>query len=319
MSLNESIFLSNINNLNVFENTPHVAVGVSGGPDSIALSYLLRKWIKLKKGKLTALVFDHKIRFNSKDESFYVKDILNNYNIETVIIKPNKNKIIKKNMANARDNRFEGMINFCKKENILHLFLGHHFDDNLETYLIRKINGSNLDGLSSINKIASFNNIQIIRPLIEINKSSILNFNKKNKLKFINDPSNNDMNYTRVKIRKFLQNKKIKKEVKNDFLILKKQIPSYKKMIWEILIGNLIYLSSNRIKISFSKLIKLDNLIIEKHVLCYLQFLNKKKNLTKSSKIMIFIDALKKPSFKNFNLSGVIIHKINGFLIFSQK
>ena len=50
-------------------------------------------------------------------------------------------------MAQARNNRFKGLINFCNKNNILHLFLGHHFDDNLETYLIRKINGSNLEGL----------------------------------------------------------------------------------------------------------------------------------------------------------------------------
>ncbi len=49
---------------------------------------------------------------------------------------------------------------------------------------MRKINGSNLDGLESINKTAYFKNIQIVRPLIEINKKSILNFNKKNKLNF---------------------------------------------------------------------------------------------------------------------------------------
>ena len=42
---------------------------------------------------------------------------------------------------------------------------------------MRKVNGSNLDGLASISKIAYFKNIQILRPLIEINKSAILEFN----------------------------------------------------------------------------------------------------------------------------------------------
>ena len=112
---------------------------------------------------------------------FQVKKMLTDLDIYSLIIRPNKNKPIKKNMSNARDNRFEGLINLCKKNNILHLFLGHHFDDNLETYLMRKINGSNLDGLESINKTAYFKNIQILRPLIEINKKSILTFNKNNK------------------------------------------------------------------------------------------------------------------------------------------
>jgi len=319
MLLNESIFLSLINNFKHFENNPHIAVGVSGGPDSMALVYLLSKWVKLKKGKLTAVIFDHGIRPNSKDESFLVKDMLTDLNIKAVIIKPSKSKLIKKNMANARDNRFHGIINFCKKKNILHLFLGYHFDDNVETYLIRKINGSNLDGLASISSIKNFKNIQILRPFIKISKSSILNFNKKNKLNFIYDSSNKDINYTRVKVRNFLQNKNNKIEVKNDFFKIKKQISSYKRMIWEILIEYLIDVKPDRIKISFNKLIKHDDLIIEKHILYLLKFITKKKSQTKSSKIMIFVDTLKKPGFKTFNLSGVIIRKSSNFLIFSHK
>ena len=50
-----------------------------------------------------------------------------------------------------------------------------------------------------------------------------------------------------------------------------------------------------------------------------LKFFNKNKTQTKSSKIMIFLDILKKPSFKTFNLSGIIIKKNSDFLIFSQK
>jgi len=46
MLLNEEIFFSRLNAFNCFESNPHVAVGVSGGPDSIALVFLLNKWIK---------------------------------------------------------------------------------------------------------------------------------------------------------------------------------------------------------------------------------------------------------------------------------
>ena len=319
MALDYRIFKTLIKNIEYFENKPHIAVGVSGGPDSMALAYLLNKWIKYKKGKLTAIVFDHRIRNNSKIESFQVKKMLNDLGINSSIIRPNKNKLIKKNMSNARDNRFEGLIKLCKKNNILHLFLGHHLDDNIETYLLRKINGSNLDGLESINKITYFKNIQILRPLLDIDKKSILNFNKKNKLNFISDPTNKDLSYTRVKLRNFLQINKYKREIEKDFLNIKKQIPNYKKMIWETLIDNLIYVSATKIKISYNNLMKLDDLIIEKHILCLLKFFNKKKAQTKSTKIIILMDTLRKPSFKTFNLSGIIIKKNSDFLTFSQK
>ena len=319
MSFKENIFFSNFNKLKCFENKPHVAVGVSGGPDSMALVYVVNKWINLNKGKLSALVFDHKLRKNSEEESYQVKEMLKNYNIEAVIIKAKKNKLLKRNMAQARVNRFEGLIDYCYKNHILHLFLGHHFDDNLETYLIRKINGSNMEGLGSMNEITYFNNIQILRPFIKKDKISILKFNKKNKIKFIHDPTNQDTNYTRVKVRNFLKNQNYKKSALIDFISLKKQIPYYKKMIWELLVRSLIEVQSNRIKISFDKLNKLDNLIIEKHILILLKFFSNNKYQVKSSKINLFIGLMKKSSFKIFNLSGIIIIKSADLLIFSQK
>ena len=120
MALNSRIFKSILKNFEYFENKPHIGVGVSGGPDSIALAYLLNKWIKHKKGKLTAIVFDHGIRLNSGAESLQVKKILKLLGIHSLITRPDKNKIIKKNMSNARQNRFKGIISVCKKKNILY-------------------------------------------------------------------------------------------------------------------------------------------------------------------------------------------------------
>ncbi len=319
MTLQDKFILSLTEQSKYFEDKPNIAVGVSGGPDSVALVHLLKNWIKHKDGNLTALVFNHGIRNNSEEESFQVKRMLEDFKIKTIILKPKKNNTIKKNMANARDNRFEGMINFCIKKNILHLFLGHHFDDNLETFLIRKINGSNVDGLAAINIITYLNKTQIIRPLINNTKIQILNFNKKNNLNFISDPSNNDISYTRVKVRKFLQNKNYKNQVKNDFLNLKKQIPNYKQMVWETLIYLLVDIYPHQITVNYNKLIILDELIIEKQILSILKFLTNSKNQTKSSKIMSCINLLKKSSFKKFNLSGVNIQKNSNFLIFSLK
>jgi tRNA(Ile)-lysidine synthetase, N-terminal domain len=276
MSINEAKFFSYLNSYNCFEKYPSVAVGVSGGPDSIALVYLLNKWIKLKKGKLYALIFNHRIRNNSTQEAKQVKDILKDLKINSIILRANKNNLIKKNMSQARSNRFDSLINFCINKKIIHLFLGHHFDDNLETYLIRKINGSNFEGLSSMDEISYFDKIQIIRPFLKIKKSSILRFNNKKKLIFLKDPTNNDINYTRVKVRNFLQNNNYKKLVKCDFFNIKKEINAYKLMVWSYFLDSLRDIKSKNIKIDRKKLLKYHVLIIEKIILICLKFFSKK-------------------------------------------
>ncbi len=319
MLLNEENLFFKLNKLKCFEKNPHVAVGVSGGPDSIALVFLINKWIQSKNGKLTALIFDHRIRYDSKKETSQVKIILKNLNINSVILRAQKNNLTKKNMSQARNNRLNGLINFCKRKKIFHLFLGHHYDDNIETYLIRKINGSNFEGLGSMEEISYFNSIQILRPFLQIKKKSILKFNKKNNLNFVNDPSNKDLNYTRVKVRNFLQSKKYQELVDYDFKVLKKEIPFYKDMIWSAYIKTLSYVSLNELKINRNKLFKLDKLIVEKIILISLKFFSEQNFKVRSAKITILINEMQKSNFKKFILKGILIVKKDKFLSFSKK
>ena len=314
----KNYLLSSLNKIKCFETNPHIAIGVSGGPDSMALAILLKEWVRQQKGKLTALIFNHQIRFDSKDESLLVKKMLSKYYIDSFILTPPKNKIIKKNMADARLNRFSSLVNFCMKNKIMHLFLGHHFDDNIETFLIRKINGSNLEGLSSMSLISNYKNIQIVRPFILSSKVLINEFNKKNKINYINDPSNIDISFTRVKVRNFLKIKKNYKLAKNDFIKIKKQIPNYRTMIWELFIENLVNVGSKKVILNLIKLNESNLLIIEKHISLVLNFFNTKKNQTKTNKIHRMIKQINNPSFKKFNLSGVFIKKQSNLLIFYQ-
>ena len=319
MFLNKRFFFSNLNKLTLFEKQPHVAVAVSGGPDSMALVYLINKWIDKKNGKLTALIFNHRIRNYSNEEANEVQTTLTKMKINSCVINAKKNHVIKKNMSQARANRFNGLLSFCKKNNILHLFLGHHFDDNLETFLIRRLNGSNLEGLGSMSLVTYINRVQILRPFLKINKKSIVNFNNKNKINFINDPSNEDINFTRVKVRSFLKKKQYQNKIKNDFKIIKKEIKNYKKMIWELFFKNIVRINSKQIIINFEKFIKNDDLIIEKHILIFLKFFSNQNYQTRTIKIKLLLEAIKKTDFKMFNLSSVIVQKYGSFLIFSQK
>ncbi len=319
MSLNEEKFFSVLKKINCFEKNPHVAVGVSGGPDSIALVFLLNKWIKLKKGKLSALIFDHRIRHNSKIESFQVRAILKSLNISSVILRAQTHNLTKKNMSEARNNRLNGLINFCKRKKILHLFLGHHYDDNIETYLIRKVNGSNFEGLGSMEELSYFNQIQLLRPFIKIPKKSILTFNKKNNLVYLNDPSNKDLNYTRVKVRNFLESENYHELIRNDFLTIKKEMPFFRDMILTYFLDTLSFVAFNKLKININKLLKLDILIIERIILISLKYFSLQNFTVRSAKIAVFMAEIKKPNFKNFNLKSISIEKKDNFLVFSKK
>ena len=150
MKLNNINFIKFINLNFVFEKNPSIAVAVSGGPDSMALLFLLNKWIKLEKGEITALIIDHRLRLNSSNEAQKISKYLNKNKINTKILTVYKRNVKKRSMNEARINRYNLLTNYCKKENILHLFVGHHKDDNLETFFNRKISGSDFEGLQSM-------------------------------------------------------------------------------------------------------------------------------------------------------------------------
>ena len=86
MTITFSNFDKSLNNYFLYEQNPHIVVGVSGGPDSIALTFILNKWIKKNKGKLTALIVDHRIRKDSYYESLDTKKFLDLHKIDNKIL-----------------------------------------------------------------------------------------------------------------------------------------------------------------------------------------------------------------------------------------
>ena len=68
MKLDFVNFKKIIDNQYIFEHRPNIAVAVSGGPDSMALLYLMKNWIFLKRGNIIALIVNHNIRTESKNE-----------------------------------------------------------------------------------------------------------------------------------------------------------------------------------------------------------------------------------------------------------
>ena len=101
MPLNEKKFISSLIEKNNFENNPTVAVGVSGGPDSMALLMLVKDWIKNKSGKITVFHFDHKIRQNSSKEANWLESYISGLGINFHLLTWERDKKTVLNMKNA--------------------------------------------------------------------------------------------------------------------------------------------------------------------------------------------------------------------------
>jgi len=321
MKLKNKEFIKIIEKKYTFEKNPYVAVAVSGGPDSMSLLFLVNAFIKYKKGTLIALIVDHRIRQNSKEEAKYISNYLNKNNIHSQILTVNKNNVIKKSMNEARNNRYNLLTKFCIQNNILHLFVAHHKDDNLETFLNRKIAGSDFYGLKSMSEFSLYNKLCIIRPLLNFSKDTLLNYNKKNKLEYINDPSNYNLNYTRPIIRTFLQasDKKILNEINKDFENILFYSPFFIQMIFEILFNNIVHVDSKKIIINLNNIKEINEITFENILRRIYQFFFRQSNPPRSKKTRILINEIKKLNFKNFNIKGMLVKKNDDFLTFSKK
>ena len=319
MILNKKNFFLTLNNNFLFENKPHIAVAVSGGPDSMALAYLMKEWVSVKKGKLLAILINHGIRNDSQRECLITQTYLKELNIDSNIIKIPKIKVLKKNMNEARSNRYVKLLNYCNQKNILHLFIAHHYDDNLETFLIRKVSGSNLEGLGAMNFNFIRNKVQILRPLLNFSKKQILKFNKHNKIKYITDPSNQNLKYTRVVIRNYLKNSNQINYIKKDFENIRYNIPIYKRMLNLILHDIIIKVNKRSLKISINKFNYNEKVIKEKIIEKIFNYFCKKNKKLRFVKIKNFIANLEKKDFRSFNLESMIVIKDGDFLNFSLK
>ena len=320
MTITYSKFNKSLNKFFLYENKPHIAVGVSGGPDSIALVFILSKWIKQNKGKLIALIVNHQIRKDSYLESLETKKFLDCNNINNRILTVSRKKVLKGQMDQARSNRFNIITNFCKKNKIFHLFLGHHFDDNIETFLLRKIAGSNFEGLNCMQQVSVYNNIQIIRPFLFFSKKEILNFNKKFNLQYINDPSNKNIKYSRSIVRKCLyENISIYDQAIKDFNLVRKNYSQYKKMIFQILNLIVLEIRLNKIVLDINKLLILDHELKAKLIDILFKFLNHNKFNIRYKKIDDIIKIMSNPSNISFTRQNILIEKDidNNFVILS--
>jgi len=187
------------NNTTISNQTDY-AVGVSGGPDSMALTHALLENYPDKKFHI--LTVDHGLRAEAQEEAQKVLDFCKPYKNATHCSltwegKKPKNAVLEK----ARNARYSLMYKYCDDHGIKTVFIGHHQDDQAETFLIRLSKGSGLDGLASMIPLSKRNEIYMARPFLSVSKEEIISYCKGNKIGYINDPTNENKDYLRPRLR----------------------------------------------------------------------------------------------------------------------
>ena len=210
------------NSLNINNN---FAVAVSGGPDSLSLTFLAKCFSLINQLDVKFYIVDHKLRKNSSSEAKLVSLTLKKFDINCKILTWHGNKPLTNIQALARNKRYSLLTNQCKKNKINYLLLGHHIDDLYENFLIRLLRGSGLKGLTSFGKTSEYkkNGIKILRPLINLEKKELIYLSNKVFNFFVKDPSNLNENFKRIRIRNLINNlekeglnkKKLRLTIKN--------------------------------------------------------------------------------------------------------
>ena len=180
-----------------------LVVGVSGGPDSMLLSYFLKSF-GLKNGyKVHAVILDHQFRKSSFEEANITLNRLKISDIDAEIIKLDKNYRNSGLQEWAHFKRLEILSSIAKSKNAL-LFLGHHLNDQVETVFMRMSKNTGFWGASGIKFLNYWFNTPVIRPLHQFTKNSIIKTCRKYSIQFEVDASNFDTKFDRVKIRQTL-------------------------------------------------------------------------------------------------------------------
>ncbi len=182
-----------------------LCVAVSGGADSMAMTILASKWCN--KGHF--VTFDHDLREGSRKEALQVTAWLSELDLKHVILTWDGEKPTSDIQAQARGARYNALENYCIKNEIPNLLLGHHRDDQAETFFIRLLRGSGIKGLSAMEKISKPNTThsgpKLVRPLLDIPKERLIKTLEEIGQPWIEDPSNENESFLRVKVRKLLE------------------------------------------------------------------------------------------------------------------
>jgi len=186
-----------------------IAVALSGGLDSVVLLDTVCK--THAENDIYAFHIHHGLQKPADEWLIFCEKLAKQYraHFDFRLLHLNTEEAKGNIEARARAGRYEALTDLCEEYGIADLLLAHHQNDQAETVLLQLLRGSGVAGLSGMptsrkiaNQGARNQGITLWRPLLDQSRQELEAYAKEHKLKWIEDPSNQDRKYRRNAIRK---------------------------------------------------------------------------------------------------------------------
>lgn len=256
-----------IKKYNMIDKNDKVVIGLSGGPDSVCLLYLLGSLRRELKISLHIAHLDHMLRKDSYKDKLFVERLAERLKIPSTCQEINVKALAKGGSLEeiARNARLGFLFKVAKDIKADKIALGHTRDDQAETVLMRILRGSGLYGLSSILPKRDIAGYVVIRPLIELRRLEIQKYLKRKKIIPRTDYTNLRDIYLRNRIRNRLlpllkreYNPNIKEALANLAESAGTDYAYLLRLSQKAFLKNTRLVSRNRINFSLENFLKLD-------------------------------------------------------------
>ena len=319
-----SEFKKNIEKFNLSK----FSIAVSGGADSMALTYLAKCHSIKRNINYFYFTVDHKLRSTSTKEAIQIKNKLKKYDVNCEILTLKNNKYFSNLQSKAREKRYELIFQKSIKNKVNLVLTAHQKNDLYENFFIRLLRGSGLKGLSSFQsdkaKINKNINAYVIRPLLNIPKKDLVYIAKNTYQNYIEDPSNEDDHYLRIKIRKLINQLEKNGLTFEKFNLTLKNLNKSNEAIEFYVEKNI---SENTKLINKKKSIIINDFffkqpkeIVFRSISKLVHDIGNKISYTRGKKVLRLLnDINSNKNFKKKTLSGCIFEKVNKSIIISKE
>ena len=192
---------------NLFPENSRILVACSGGPDSMALLYLLQDIATHRHTtyKIGVAIVDHCIRPESKEEVLWLQHQVEELGLPFYSATFDVPRLSKEHKMSeetiGRQVRYQWLNEIAQSEGYDYISVAHHKDDQAESILAHIIRGSGLNGLTGMSVVQSEYAIPVVRPLLDVTKEDLLAYIGTKHISYCVDSTNEDVRYQRNRIR----------------------------------------------------------------------------------------------------------------------